>query len=105
MPVRDFKRAPRSVNRLTAYGALPGEKMKIVNATTYETELDGLKHYSWYQIRIGAVTSKGLGVTFTVNGTCKQGGKILCREGCFCLSSRKEIDQCKRRLWGFMESL
>ena len=80
MPVRNFKRAPRSVNRLTAYGALPGEKMKIVNPTTYETELDGLKDYSWYQIRIGAVTSKGLGVTFTINGTSKQRGKFFARK-------------------------
>ncbi len=78
MPVRDLKRAPRSLNPLAVYGALPGEKMKIVDATTFETELDGLKDYSWYQIRIGAVTSKGMGVTFTVNGTCKQEGKILC---------------------------
>ena len=77
MPVRDLRRAPRSINPLAVYGASPGEKMKIMNATTYETELDGLKDYSWYQIRIGAVTSKGLGATITLNGTCKQGCKLL----------------------------
>ena len=59
---------------LTSLGALPGEKVKEVNGTTYQTNLVGLTSYSWYQIRIGAVTSKGLGPTFSIEGTCKQEG-------------------------------
>ena len=73
-PVRNLKRAPRSVDALATLGALPGERVKDVNATTYETNLVGLSKYSWYEIRIGALTSKGLGPTFSINGTCKQEG-------------------------------
>lgn len=73
-PVRNFNRAPRSVSNPDSSGALPGEKFKNVNGTTFETNIDGLVKYSWYQLRIGALTSKGLGPTFQVKGTCKQGG-------------------------------
>lgn len=59
------------------YGAEPGEKWKEVNATTYHTDIAELKDYSWYQIRIGAFTSVGLGTIFTINGTCKQRCKFL----------------------------
>ncbi len=75
VPLHKYNRAPRSVNQYAAYGALPGEKMLVVNATTYQVEIADLKFYSWYQVRIGAVTSQGLGVTFSINGTCKQGSK------------------------------
>ena len=75
IPLRKYDRAPRAIDPLAIYGALPGEKMKEVNSTTYETELTDLEDYSWYSIRIGAFTSKGLGVTVTFNGTCKQGSK------------------------------
>lgn len=74
VPLHRHERAPRAVDPLAVYGALPGEKMKEVNSTTYSTELTGLEHYNWYSIRIGAFTSKGLGFTYTLNGTCKQSG-------------------------------
>ena len=78
-PVRNLKRAPRSVVDVASLGAEPGEKVKDVNATTYETEIGRLREYSWYQIRIGALTSRGLGPTYTVKGTCKQGGNsVVC---------------------------
>ena len=73
-PVRNLKRAPRSVNDLTLLGAQPGEQVQDVNGTAYKANLEGLKKHSWYQIRIGALTSKGLGPTFSINGTCKQEG-------------------------------
>ena len=50
--------------------------MKEVNASVFHTEISGLKHYSWYHIRIGAFTSKGLGATSSINGTCKQSSKL-----------------------------
>ena len=74
--LRRYERAPRAVDPLGIYGALPGEKMKEVNSTTFATRLEDLKDYSWYSIRIGAFTSKGLGLTVTINGTCKQDGKL-----------------------------
>ena len=49
--------------------------MVEVNSSTYSVGIDDLKDYSWYQVRVGALTSKGLGVTFTINGTTKQGSK------------------------------
>ena len=75
--MRQYHRAPRAINPLAVYGAEPGEQMKEVNATTLETEIAELKDYSWYQVRIGAFTSKGLGMTYTINGTTKQGGTVL----------------------------
>ena len=77
MPQRRYDRAPRSVNEFAIYGALPGEKMTEVNSSTYSVGIDDLKDYSWYQVRVGAFTSKGLGVTFTINGTTKQQSKSL----------------------------
>eukprot|EP00795_Rhopilema_esculentum_P002629 gene2630-826_t len=74
--MRQYHRAPRAINPFAVYGAEPGEKMKEVNATTFETEIAELKDFSWYQVRIGAFTSKGLGVTNTINGTTKQGVPI-----------------------------
>ena len=74
--LRHYDRAPRSVNEFAIYGALPGEKMVEVNSSDYSMELKSLKDYSWYQVRIGAFTSKGLGVTFAINGTAKQESKI-----------------------------
>ncbi len=74
--MRRYDRAPRSVNSLAIFGALPGEKMKEVGGAVYETEIDGLVHFSWYQIRVAALTSKGLGVSVSINGTCKQGSKL-----------------------------
>ena len=74
--LRRYDRAPRSVNQFAIYGALPGEKMVEVNSSDYSVELKSLKDYSWYQVRIGAFTSKGLGTTFTINGTTKQGSKL-----------------------------
>ena len=74
-PQRKYERAPRAVDPLAIYGALPGEKMKEVNSTTFKTRLTGLKDYSWYSIRVGAFTSKGLGPTVKMNGTCKQSSK------------------------------
>ena len=75
--MRQYHRAPRAINPLAVYGAEPGEQMVEVNATTSEMEISGLKNYSWYQVRIGAFTSKGLGVTYTIIGTTKQGGMSL----------------------------
>ena len=72
--LRKYSRSPRAVNPLAIYGAEPGEKMKEVNETTFETEITELQEYHWYQMRVGAYTSKGLGVTFILNGTCKQIG-------------------------------
>ena len=77
VPLRKYHRAPRSINPFALYGGLPGEKMKEVNASAFQTEISGLKHYSWYHIRIGAFTSKGLGATFSINGTCQQSSKLL----------------------------
>ena len=72
-----YNRAPRAVDPSAVYGAEPGEKWKEVNSTTYHTDIAELKDYSWYQIRIGAFTSVGLGTVFTINGTCKQRCKYL----------------------------
>ena len=74
--MRQYHRIPRAINPLAVYGAEPGEKMKEVNATTFETEIAELKNYSWYQVRIGAFTSKGLGLTITINGTTKQKSRL-----------------------------
>lgn len=74
-PQRRYDRAPRSVNEFTAYGALNGETMIECNSSTYEIEITDLRNYSWYNIRIGAYTSKGLGPTFTVKGTTRQESK------------------------------
>ena len=76
-PQRNYARAPRSVNEFAIYGALPGEKMVQVNSSANQVEIKELKDYSWYQVRIGAFTSKGLGVAFTINGTTQQRSKEL----------------------------
>ena len=75
-PQRRYDRAPRSVNQFAIYGALSGEKMVEVNSSAYSVEIKDLKDYSWYQVRIGALTSKGLGAMFTINGTTKQGSTL-----------------------------
>ena len=75
IPLRQYHRAPRSVGSLKALGAFPGENIKDVNGTETETTLDGLEEYRWYHIRIGGVTSEGVGVTFSINGSCLQRGK------------------------------
>ena len=76
VPQRRYDRAPRSVNQYAIYGALPGEKMVETNRSSNSFEIKGLKDYSWYQVRIGAFTSKGLGVMFAINGTAKQESKL-----------------------------
>ena len=77
VPLRKYHRAPRSVNPLAAFGALPGEKMLVIKALIYETKISGLNKHSWYTLRIGALTSKGLGVLFAINGTSKQESKYF----------------------------
>ena len=52
--------------------------MNEVNGTAFQTLLTDLKNYSWYSIRIGAFTSKGLGITAKINGTCKQASEFAC---------------------------
>ena len=79
-PQRHYDRAPRSLNQFAIYGALPGEKMVEVNSSASSVEIKGLKDFSWYQLRIGAFSSKGLGATFTINGTAKQESMLLARQ-------------------------
>ena len=74
---RRYDRAPRSVNQFAIYGALPGERMVELNRSANSAEIKGLKDFSWYQLRIGAFTSKGLGAAFTINGTTKQESMLL----------------------------
>ena len=93
-PQRHYDRAPRSVNQYAIYGALPGEKMVEVNSSLNSVEIKELKDYSWYQVRIGAFTSKGLGTTFTINGTTKQGSKSFC--SCLLLN----INCSRLNFWG-----
>ena len=74
-PQRRYDRAPRSLNQFAIYGGLPGEKMVEVNSSANSVEIKDLKDYSWYEVRVGAFTSKGFGVTFTINGTTTQRSK------------------------------
>eukprot|EP00794_Sanderia_malayensis_P019881 gene19881-21822_t len=72
VPMRQYSRSPRSVNQFADYGALPGEKMIQVNATAYQVEIEGLEEFKWYHMRIGAVTSKGVGIAYSFDATCQQ---------------------------------
>ena len=74
-PQRRYDRAPRSLNQYAIYGALPGEKMVEVNSSANSVEIKDLKDYSWYKVRVGAFTSKGLGAMFAINGTTVQRSK------------------------------
>ena len=76
-------RVVRSIGDLvndTIEGLMPGESFKDVNGSHVTVVIDNLQPYRWYVLRIGALTTEGLGPTVTLNASCLQSGKIIFNE-------------------------
>lgn len=55
-------------------GLEPGEFYKDVNSSLNSAVLHNLESFQWYIIRIGGMTTEGLGPVTTLNASCGQSG-------------------------------